>query len=181
MRACRSPPRNECCCRRGCAARTFTLPKDVDDALAAYEAQLSEAIAHGGWFTRVGALHEDLALAPLVPLAETTDTSDVTLHLRVLPSNAPPSGFSLWAIPGETVAALKTRISLRAGPHESFFVLRCNGRPLKLAEIVDTFVAAGNVIFEVVWTTCSHSAPTHPITGESSCFWDAVAVKDAEY
>jgi hypothetical protein len=24
----------------------------------------------------------------------------------------------------------------------------------------------------VAWSTCSHGAPMHPITGESTCFWD---------
>jgi hypothetical protein len=46
---------------------------------------------------------------------------------------------------------------------------------LKLVEIV----AAHDI--DVSWSTCSHGAPMHPLTGESACFWDGSAPTDVEY
>lgn len=75
-------------------------------------------------------------------------------------------------VDGESVGALKARVSARVGPHQSFFVLRVGDRPLKLMEPVDALVSDDGATLDVAWNTCSHGAPTHPLTGESTCFWD---------
>jgi hypothetical protein len=84
--------------------------------------------------------------------------------------------FELDAVDGETVADLKARVSAEVGPHQAFFVLRVDERPLALALPVSAVLNAGDTrdepLIVVAWSTCSHGAPMHPITGASTCFWD---------
>jgi hypothetical protein len=83
--------------------------------------------------------------------------------------------FELDAVDGETVADLKARVSAEVGPHQAFFVLRMDERPLALAlPVSDLFAGDGGdePSIVVAWSTCSHGAPMHPITGASTCFWD---------
>ena len=96
-----------------------------------------------------------------------------TLQLVVNPERAPADApFELPVVEGETVDALKARVSARVGPHQVFFVLRMNDRPLALVEPVDALFTSDEVTIVVAWQTCSHGAPMHPITGASPCFWD---------
>ncbi len=80
--------------------------------------------------------------------------------------------FELEVVDGESIAELKARLSARVGPHQAFFVVRMGERPLALVELVGALVAEDGVMLDVAWNTCSHSAPMHPTTGESPCFWD---------
>ncbi len=80
--------------------------------------------------------------------------------------------FELEAVDGETVAELKARVSARVGPHQAFFVLRLNDLPLELSRPVDALLTSDDESIVVAWNTCSHGAPMHPITGESTCPWD---------
>jgi hypothetical protein len=96
-------------------------------------------------------------------------------HLRfhVNPGGAPDDiRFELEVIDGETVAELKARVSARVGPHQAFFVLRLDDRPLRLVEPVDALLTSDDESIVVAWHRCSHGAPMHPITGESPCPWD---------
>jgi hypothetical protein len=80
--------------------------------------------------------------------------------------------FELEAIDGETVAELKARVSGEVGPHQAFFVLQLEDRPLALVTPVAALSLRDEESIVVAWNTCSHGAPMHPITGESPCFWD---------
>lgn len=92
------------------------------------------------------------------------------------PGRAPADvRFELDVVDGETVAELKARVSAQVGPHQAFFVLRLNERPLALVESVSALLLSPDGSIVVEWNTCSHGAPMHPITGESSCFWDGGA------
>lgn len=158
-------------------ARAFTLPKDVDDAYAAYEALLTEAITHGGTFTRAPDLQAGVTLVPV----SAVNGRQTMMTFRVNPSSSSTS-FVLPVVPGETVAQLKERASVQAGPHHDCFLLEGNGRALKLVESVDALLGGAGVTFDIRWETCSHSAPAHPITGVSTCFWDGSRPSDdAEY
>lgn len=163
-------------------ARTFTLPKDVDDAYAAYDAMLSAAIAHGGVFTRrpFARMDEDLVLVS----ASGAGASEAgrVLRFRVNPKeSSTPQTFTLPLVDGETVADLKARVSPQVGPHQCYFVLEAGGRPLKLVEPVASLLSAVGADFDVSWSSCSHGAPMHPVTGESACFWDGSRPQDVEY
>lgn len=95
------------------------------------------------------------------------------LRFRLNPHrSASPIEFELPRVAGETVADLKIRVSERAGPHPSFFLLRRAETPLKLVDEVDIVLPGDDGAIDVLWETCSHGAPAHPITGESPCFWD---------
>jgi hypothetical protein len=104
-------------------------------------------------------------------------TMPTLLRFRVNPVDASSAAtLELPSIDGETVGALKARVSPLAGPDASFFVLQANGRPLKLVEVVV------DELFDIAWNRCSHGAPAHPITGESPCFWDGgPSSGDVEY
>jgi hypothetical protein len=80
--------------------------------------------------------------------------------------------FELEAIDGETVAELKARVSAQVGPHQAFFALRLDDRPLALVTAVSDLSMGDEGSIVVAWNTCSHGAPAHPITGESTCPWD---------
>jgi hypothetical protein len=164
-------------------ARTFTMPADVDEAFAAYEALLTEAIAHGGRFTRsFSAGGQDLLLVPHVVATSADGAPQQAMTFRVNPGSSSPSQtFVLPRVDGETIGDLKKRVSAQAGPHESFFALQSSGRPLRLIETVYSVLGAVGATFDVVWTTCSHGAPTHPITGDSMCFWDGSDTANPEY
>jgi hypothetical protein len=101
----------------------------------------------------------------------------------VNPGRAPDDvRFELEAIDDETVAELKARVSAQVGPHQVFFVLRINDRPLRLVEPVNALVTSDEQSIVVAWNTCSHGAPMHPITGESTCPWDGGGpFADVEY
>lgn len=102
--------------------------------------------------------------------------ASLALHFRVNPGRtASPIEFELPFVDGESVADLKARVSERAGPHSSFFLLQVDQRPLKLVERIHPQLASSALTIDVLWDTCSHGAPAHPITGESSCFWDGGA------
>jgi hypothetical protein len=164
-------------------ARTFTLPPEVDDAFAAYEALLDEALALGGRFTR--AFHDGghtLRLVQIAPAAVAHDaTHDATarvsgqgLRFRCVVNGSEAATFALPVVAGETVGALKQRVATQQSPPPaSFFGLRNGERYLKLVEDVQSLLGSdGGASFDVVWSTCSHGAPAHPVTGESTCFWD---------
>lgn len=89
--------------------------------------------------------------------------------------------FDLPPLANETVAELKERVSPMARQHPCFFVLRAGPRPLKLIESVAALLGDDGATFDVVWTTCSHGAPAHPITGESYCFYDGASPSSVEY
>lgn len=98
------------------------------------------------------------------------------LRFHVNPGGAPADvRFELEAVDGETVAELKARVSVQVGPHQAFFVLMSNDRPLALVEPVDALCTSDEESIVVAWSTCSHGAPMHPVTGESTCFWDGGA------
>lgn len=98
------------------------------------------------------------------------------LRFRVNPTDdAAPIAFELAPLPGETVGALKVRVSARATavPDPWFFALYHDARPLKVAESVSALLDdTHSATFDVAWNTCSHGAPAHPVTGLSTCFWD---------
>jgi len=94
-----------------------------------------------------------------------------TLRFR---TGTPTVSIELPEIDDETIGALKDRLHERNVPHPVYFVVKIDGRPLKVVERVAAVIAASGdgATFDVEWKTCSHGAPMHPITGESPCFWD---------
>lgn len=172
--------------------RTFTIPPDVDEAFTAYEAVLEAAIALGGRFTRAfddgGHTLRLVQVAPPEPPRAPEDPYagvNGGLRFRCVVNDRAGATFALPVIPGETVAALKERMGANAStPGAEFCALSSGGRYLKLVESVDALLGKdGGASIDVVWTTCSHSAPANPMTGASTCFWDGSGgpVENPEY